>query len=124
VLDVGALDPQRDFLDVDDVCAAYALALREAPRLEPGVILNLASGTPRRIGDVLQAVLDAAGVEAKPRTDAGRLRPTDIPVACGDASRARALLGWAPAVPWQQTIQAVVADWTARVQAGDAEATG
>jgi len=124
VLDVGALDPQRDFLDVDDVCAAYALALREAPRLEPGVILNLASGTPRRIGDVLQAVLDAAGVEAKPRTDAGRLRPTDIPMACGNASRARALLGWGPAVPWQQTIQAVVADWTARVQAGDAEATG
>ena len=27
VLQVGALDPQRDFLDVRDVCAAYAAGL-------------------------------------------------------------------------------------------------
>ncbi len=37
VLRVGALDPRRDFLDVRDVCEAYAACLR-APSLEPGIV--------------------------------------------------------------------------------------
>ena len=60
VMRVGALEPMRDFLDVRDVCAAYAACLHHADALPPGTILNLASGQPRRVGDVLQALLDAA----------------------------------------------------------------
>jgi GDP-4-dehydro-6-deoxy-D-mannose reductase len=49
------------------------------------------------------------------QTDAGRLRPTDIAVAVGDAGLAKRLLGWAPSIPWTQTIGDVLADWKARV---------
>lgn len=115
VLKVGALDPMRDFLDVRDVCAAYAACLARADTLTPGTILNVASGVPRRVGDVLDALLEAAGVTAEIQTDAGRLRPTDIPVAVGDAGLAQRLLGWTPAIPWEQTIADVLADWRARV---------
>ena len=115
VLHVGALDPLRDFLDVRDVCAAYALCLVQAGALAPGTVLNVASGIPRRVGDVLAALLDAAGVTAEIATDAGRLRPTDIPVAAGDAGQARRLLGWAPAIPWDQTVRDVLADWRRRI---------
>lgn len=115
VMRVGALEPMRDFLDVRDVCAAYAACLLHADALPPGTILNLASGQPRRVGDVLQALLDAAGVQAEVQTDAGRLRPTDIAVAVGDAGLAKRLLGWAPSIPWTQTIGDVLADWKARV---------
>lgn len=113
LMKVGALDPERDFLDVRDVCAGYAACL--GTPLPPGTILNFASGTPRRIGDVLQALLDTAGVKAEITTDAGRLRPTDIPRAAGDATLARRLLGWAPAIPWSQTLQDVTQDWRVRV---------
>jgi len=115
VLRVGALDPLRDFLDVRDICRAYALCLARADALAPGTVLNLASGQPRRVGDVLAALMAAAGVQAEIATDAGRLRPTDIPVAAGDAALARRLLGWAPAIPWEQTLADVLADWRARV---------
>jgi len=115
VLHVGALDPMRDFLDVRDVCAAYALCLVRSDELAPGMVLNLASGQPRRVGDVLTALLTAAGVEAEVATDTGRLRPTDIAVAAGDATLARHVLGWSPAIPWEQTIADVLADWQARV---------
>jgi GDP-4-dehydro-6-deoxy-D-mannose reductase len=115
VLRVGALDPLRDFLDVRDVCAAYAACLARADALAPGTVLNLASGQPRRIGDVLAALMAMAGVQAEVATDAGRLRPTDIRVAAGNAALARRLLGWAPAVPWGQTLADVLADWRARV---------
>lgn len=115
VLSVGALDPFRDFLDVRDVCAAYVACLAQAASLTPGVILNIASGTPRRIADVLEALLAVAGIEARIETDADRLRPSDIPAASGDAGRARALLGWAPAIPWERTLADVYADWQRRI---------
>jgi len=115
VLRVGALDPLRDFLDVRDVCTAYAACLARADALAPGTVLNLASGQPRRVGDVLAALMAAAGVQAEVATDAGRLRPTDIPVAAGNAALARRLLEWAPAIPWEQTLADVLADWRARV---------
>jgi GDP-4-dehydro-6-deoxy-D-mannose reductase len=115
VLRVGALDPLRDFLDVRDVCSAYAACLARSDALAPGTVLNLASGRPRRVGDVLAALMAAAGVQAEVAIDVGRLRPTDIPVAAGNAALARRLLGWAPAIPWEQTIADVLADWRARV---------
>ena len=115
VMQVGALDPERDFLDVRDVCRAYAACLRAD--LVPGQILNLASGHPRRIGDVLQAMLDLAGITAELRTDTARLRPTDIPRAMGDAGQARRLLGWEPRIPWAQTLADVLDDWRRRVAA-------
>ena len=113
MMQVGALDPERDFLDVRDVCAAYAACL--GADLPPGQILNLASGHPRRVGDVLQALLDLAGVKAEVQTDAARLRPADIPRAMGDASEARRLLGWEPRIAWEQTLVDVLEHWRGRV---------
>ena len=107
VMEVGALDPERDFLDVRDVCRAYASCL--AADLPPGTILNLASGHPRRIGDILQSLLDLAGITPEIRTDATRLRPADIPRAVGDATKVRTLLGWSPQIPWEQTLADVLA---------------
>ena len=116
VMTVGALAPERDFLDVRDVCAAYAACL--SAEVAPGTILNLASGVARRIGDVLQDLLGLAGVEAEIQTDAARLRPGDIPRAVGDASQARRLLGWAPRIAWEQTLRDVLEDWRGRVEQG------
>ena len=115
VLDVGALEPVRDMLDVRDVCAAYALCLRHADVLAPGTVLNVASGEPRRVGDVLADLMAVGGIEAEVRTDAGKLRPTDIARAVGDARLARRVLGWSPSVPWATTLQDVLADWHERV---------
>ncbi len=115
VIRVGALDPQRDFLDVRDVCAAYAACLDRAGELPPGVILNIASGAARRLGDVLDRLLALSGVAAKVETETARLRPTDIMTACGDASAARRLLGWEPRIPWDETLRDVLADWRVRV---------
>ena len=115
VLRVGALDPLRDFLDVRDVCAAYVDCLGRRDALEPGLILNIASGVPRRVGDILADLLRLAGVQATVETRDTLLRTADIPTATGDAARARRLLDWQPAIAWEDTLRAVLADWRGRV---------
>jgi GDP-4-dehydro-6-deoxy-D-mannose reductase len=96
------------------VCAAYAACLR-VEALEPGLILNLASGTARRIGDILHDLLALAGVEAAIETGGALLRPSEIPATLGDSSRAAALLGWRPTIEWQTTLRDVLNDWRLRV---------
>jgi GDP-4-dehydro-6-deoxy-D-mannose reductase len=115
VLRVGALDRWRDFLDVADVCAGYVAVLRHAGTLPPGAVFNLASGAPKRIGDVLADLLRLAGVAPRIEQEAARLRPTDVLRTEGDASAARTALGWAPLVPWETTLAAVLEDWSGRV---------
>ena len=119
VLHVGALEARRDFLDVRDVCRAYALCAQRARDLPSGTILNVASGSSRRVGDVLDALLAIAGVTAEIAVDPGRLRPSDIPVAAGDASAARAALGWVPEIAWRDTLTDVFCYWQDRVRVGD-----
>jgi len=114
-LRVGGLESLRDFLDVRDVCNAYVACLRRGANLPPGVIMNIASGVPRRIGDILQELLSLSGVDIEVATDAARLRGPEILSASGDAGRARELLDWAPSIPWRQTLVDVLADWCARV---------
>jgi GDP-4-dehydro-6-deoxy-D-mannose reductase len=119
VIHVGALDPSRDFLDVRDVCAAYAACLEHADALSSGQIINVASGQPRRIGDILHALLTLAGVEADIRVDEHRLRPTDIDVAVGNPALAGLLLGWSPRIGWDKTLRDVLADWSTRIAADE-----
>ena len=116
VVRVGALDAQRDFLDVRDVCRAYARCIALGDSLEQGIAINVASGVTRRVGDILSALLDAGGVAATVETEQRRLRRADIPVAIGDASRARDLLGWEPRIPWETTLTDILVDWRLRVR--------
>jgi nucleoside-diphosphate-sugar epimerase len=116
VLNVGNIDARRDFLDVRDVCNAYVACIDKAATLPAGAIFNLASGTPRRVGDILSELLKIAGVTAEYKIDATRLRQSDVPSACGDSSKARRAFGWTPVIPWEQTLCDVLDDWRKRVR--------
>jgi len=116
VMHVGALDRWRDFLDVQDVCAAYIAAIRLGDALPPGVAFNIGSGTPRRIGDILDALIQRIGGNVELRTDAGKLRPTDVVTAAYNPARAHELLGWKPAIDWDETLDSVLDDWRSRVR--------
>jgi GDP-4-dehydro-6-deoxy-D-mannose reductase len=113
VICVGNLDAHRDFLDVRDVADAY-LRLALSPRsFEPGLVLNLASGIARRVGDVLDQLVSMARVSIRIETDPTRLRASDTPFATGNASRIRKLLGWESRTPWSTTLADVLELWRA-----------
>ncbi len=113
VLKVGDLTAERDFLDVRDVATAFAGAIAESGALAPGEIFNLASGTPRRIGDILDMLIAAAGIAIEVRSDPERMRPVDIQRTAGDAGKARRLLGWTPSIPFTTTLSDVLASFQA-----------
>ncbi len=111
-LRVGNLDSVRDFLDVADVIEAYRLLLR--PEV-PAAAYNVASGSGRRIGELLARLLERARVRPWIEVDPERLRPRDASV--GDASRLRAATGWRPRVPLDASLDALLEDWRRQVSA-------
>ncbi len=113
VIKVGNLDAARDFLDVRDVVGAYVLAIARADQLPPDPVFNLASGTPRRIGDMLQTMITATKRPITIEIDPARLRPVDIPIAIGNAGAAQRVLGWQPQIDLTITLHEMLSDTAA-----------
>ena len=101
-LRTGNLDCVRDFLDVDDVLAAYLALLDPAVGAGP---FNIASGTARRIGALLETLCEIAGLEPELEPDPTRFRPTDYSV--GDASALREATQWQPTRELKNTLERV-----------------
>jgi GDP-4-dehydro-6-deoxy-D-mannose reductase len=118
VVNVGALDRWRDFIDVRDGCTAFTAVLRRADMLSPGVAINVASGAPpRRVGEILDPLfvrsLRPCSVDPMP----ARLRPIDLQRVSGDIARARQLLDRTPVCDWDETPDLILADRRERVGA-------
>ncbi|MCO5175717.1 MAG: GDP-mannose 4,6-dehydratase [Thermomicrobiales bacterium] len=111
----GNLDAIRDFLDVRDVVQAYRLA---ADAIDPGKgeVYNLASGVGWRIGDLLDKLTGMATIPVEVRQDPSRLRPSDVPVLIGDATRFRERTGWQPGWTIEDTLRDILDDWRARLR--------
>ena len=97
VVEVGAVEPRRDFFDVRDMARAYRLAAEKA---RAGEIYNVATGRPVRIGDVLRLLLAEARVPLRVRAGHG---PGDV--MSGNASKFRRATGWVPRIPLAQTLR-------------------
>ena len=112
-LKVGNLDARRDMTDVRDVVEAYDLMMTSAP---PGRPYNICSGRAWKVGDLLAELLQGARVPVKVTLDPDRLRPSDVPVIQGDATRIRSELGWAPQIRVEQMLSDTLEWWRAETR--------
>jgi GDP-4-dehydro-6-deoxy-D-mannose reductase len=113
LLVVGNLEASRDFLDVRDVCAAYADLLEGGG--EAGEIYNVCSGTATTMREMLRQLIQIARVPVEVREDPNRLRPADIPVSVGSAAKLHAATGWTPRIPLAAALRAVYEDACSRI---------
>lgn len=104
VVNVGNLEPVREFTDVRDVVEAYRLLVTAG---EPGETYNIASGRSVSIRQLFFMLCDAIGHSAIPEEDHTLIRPADIPYLVGDSSKLRAATGWEPKITLQQTLTEV-----------------
>lgn len=108
VLEMGNASPRRDLTDVRDVVRAYRLL---TDRGAAGETYNVCSGEDVVIGDLARRLIELSGVDLELRPQSVELRPVDVPVLRGDASRLRSATGWAPEIPLDQTLRDVLAHW-------------
>ena len=110
---VGNLDASRDILDVRDVCDAYALLLEGGG--EAGEVYNVCSGAATTMRELLRQLIEIARVPVEVRQDPARMRPSDVPVSVGDASKLRDATGWTPRIPLAAALRAVYEDAAASI---------
>lgn len=104
---VGNLEARRDYLDVRDVVDAYLTVLEKG---RPGLLYNVASGRTWSTRELLDQLLSLAQAELQVEVDPKLLRPLDVPVLAGDASRLRAL-GWSPTHQIGDTLRETLEYW-------------
>lgn len=112
VIRVGNLDAKRDFTDVRDIVRAYWLALEKC---EIGEAYNISSGVARSIQEVLDLLLTMTDRQVQVEPDPDRQRPSDIPVLLGDPTKFCSRTGWAPEIPYEQTLRDTLDYWRERV---------
>jgi GDP-4-dehydro-6-deoxy-D-mannose reductase len=108
VIRVGNIDAIRDFTDVRDMVRAYWLAVTKA---RPGEVYNIATGSGIAIREMLERLIALADVEVKIEVDPERLRPSDVEILIGDASKFKADTGWEPRIPFDQTLRDLLDYW-------------
>jgi len=108
VIHVGNLTAKRDFTDVRDVVRAYWLALEKG---KPGETYNIASGTCYTVQEVLDLLLSYSNVSISIQEDPARLRPSDVEILLGDATKFRSETGWKPEIPFEKTMRDLLQYW-------------
>jgi GDP-4-dehydro-6-deoxy-D-mannose reductase len=111
VVRVGNVETARDFVDVRDGVRALMLLLNAG---DPGRPINICNGEAVTIREVLDMLIEISGQQVRIEQDPGLTRPSDEPLLLGDNSRLTQL-GWARQYSMRQTLEAVYADWMARV---------
>jgi GDPmannose 4,6-dehydratase len=114
-LRLGALDVERDWGYAPDYVRAMRLALaQDAP--DDYVV---ATGETHTLRELLDIAFAAVGLswQAHVVSDPALLRPAEPVRLCGDASRARRRLGWAPTISFAAVIGEMVAADLARLRA-------
>jgi GDP-4-dehydro-6-deoxy-D-mannose reductase len=109
---VGNLSARRDFTDVRDVVRAYRLLVEHG---QPGEVYNVCSGTDTPVQDLADRLVSLAARPIALEPDASLMRPVDLPVLRGDASKLAAATGWRPQLSLDQTLSDLLDDMRQRV---------
>ena len=85
----------RDYVHVDDVCAAY-LAAAGHPYSHPGVVYNVGTGVQTSLAGIVAVARTLLGVQAEPVWGSMPERSWDTDVWVSDPSRIKRDLAWNP----------------------------
>jgi GDPmannose 4,6-dehydratase len=106
-LTLGNLDAARDWGFAGDFCEAMYLMLQQ----DVADDYVIATGETHTIRDLLDAAFSAIGVDdwtPLVETDPRFMRPAEVDILTGDASKARDHLGWKPKVAFPELIAMMV----------------
>ncbi len=105
-LKMGNLDAQRDWGFAGDYIQAMWMMLQQ-PQADDFVI---ATGQTHSVQQLVEVAFACAGLDWKKyvEIDPKLVRPAEVDYLCGDATKARRVLGWKPAMSFQKLIEMMV----------------
>lgn len=101
-IELGNTDVARDFSDVRDVARAYAAVVAKAPA---GMVVNLCSGVAHSLDAVLAMMAMIAGYPIEVRVSPAFVRANEVKRLAGSNARLRALTGFTPSIPFEETLR-------------------
>lgn len=104
VIELGNTDVARDFSDVRDVARAYAALVAKPLR---GIAVNLCSGIGHSLDEVLAKMARIAGYAIEVRVNPAFVRANEVKRLVGSNARLRALTGFAPEIPLEETLRSM-----------------
>jgi GDP-4-dehydro-6-deoxy-D-mannose reductase len=113
VIHHGQLDPEREFVDVRDMAAAYEAAATIGD--DGHAVYNVGSGRAVAVGELLRILTGLARVRIRTELDPERVRPGVPAVLVLDSSRFRARTGWSPAIPLERSLSDTLDFWREHV---------
>jgi len=110
IIEVGNLNPFRDYLDVKDAIVAIWLAANKGI---PGETYHVCSGRKIQIRELLNTSLSFSNKNIKViENTPEKLRETDEDVIVGDNSKIKSDLGWNDIRPIKDTLKEMFNYWT------------
>lgn len=108
ILLVGNIETKRDFTDVRDIVAAYALILEKG---KVGDVYNIGSGITYKISDILDKLLALSTLSIDVKIDEKLLRPSDTPELVCDNSKLVKQTGWKRQYSIEETLSNILDYW-------------
>lgn len=111
---LGSLDPVRDFTFVSDTVNGFLKAATAGDKVL-GEEINLGTGEMISIGELAHMIFDLLGKQPRIVTDTQRLRPPNSEVfkLQSNNTKAREILGWTPQISLRDGVQQTI-EWISR----------
>ncbi len=107
-IQLGNLDPQRDFIHTSDMSLALRLLLE---KFGSGIdTFNIGSGIEYSVREVVQAFERAIGESIEIQVDPARVRKVERQHLCADIQKLSEFLDWKPAISLDRGIQQLIDD--------------
>ncbi len=117
VVKTGNLDSLRTFADVRDAVRAYHMLVTVNPI--PGAYYNIGGTHTCSVGDMLQTLISMSTTrDIKVETDPERLRPIDADLQVPNTAKFKAVTGWEPVIPFEETMTDLLQYWRERIRSG------
>ncbi|WOD18670.1 GDP-mannose 4,6-dehydratase [Paraburkholderia kirstenboschensis] len=105
-IELGNIDVARDFSDVRYVASAYEALLDSKAA---GETVNVCTGTPFTLRDILSAASDLTGHELEIQVNPAFVRHNDVKMLAGSPAKLRSLVPGVEAIPFMGTLRWMLA---------------
>jgi len=108
---LGNPDNVRDFVFVEDVCAAYEAVIKKSDAVESGSVFNVGSGKEYKLKDVIEIYREIdPELKVSWDNDMGRAERDSAVCWQADISKIRRVLGWSPRYSLKEGLE-LMTEW-------------